>query len=326
MAEPVSPESNISDEAFDVAPVDGGTLADRLVLDLDGFEGPIDVLLELARDQKVDIIRISILDLAEQFLQFISRAQEMRLELAADYLVMAAWLAYLKSRLLLPKQDDDEEELSAEEMAELLAFQLRRLEAMKAAGAKLLDGPNLGRDFFARGAPEEMKITTSSVYDASLYDLLKSYAQIMLTAEAKTLEIEAFDLYAMDDAIRRLRDLFGRRIVPQWTLLLQFMPRGLGTPLKARSALAAHFVASLEMCRDGELEISQEKVFGPIMLRSPQKRRDADEAQHAFEDSDSIDDNRAGGGQNDDILMKDDPSEKWDDEAFERDGDEDERG
>lgn len=268
-------ELDISDEVFDKAPVDDGpSLAERLMLDLDGFEGPLDLLLELARDQKVDIIRISILQLAEQYLTFIHTARELRLELAADYLVMAAWLAYLKSRLLLPKQESDEEELSAEEMAELLAFQLKRLEAMKAAGEKLLERPNLGRDFFGRGDPEEVRVTTASVYDASLYDLLKAYAQIMLTSESKTLEIEAFDLYAMDDAIRRLRDLFGRRVVPTWTRLLEFMPHGLGTPLKARSALAAHFVASLEMCRDGELEISQEQVFGPIMLRSPQKRRD----------------------------------------------------
>ncbi|WOI10402.1 ScpA family protein [Thalassospira lucentensis] len=268
-------ELDIPDEIFDQAPVDDGpSLAERLMLDLDGFEGPLDLLLELARDQKVDIIRISILELAEQYLNFINTARELRLELAADYLVMAAWLAYLKSRLLLPKQDSDEEELSAEEMAELLAFQLKRLEAMKAAGERLLERPNLGRDFFGRGDPEEVRVTTASVYDASLYDLLKAYAQIMLTSESKTLEIEAFDLYAMDDAIRRLRDLFGRRVVPTWTKLLEFMPHGLGTPLKARSALAAHFVASLEMCRDGELEISQEQVFGPIMLRSPQKRRD----------------------------------------------------
>ncbi|KZB53878.1 segregation and condensation protein A [Thalassospira xiamenensis] len=268
-------ELDIPDEIFDKAPVDDGpSLAERLMLDLDGFEGPLDLLLELARDQKVDIIRISILELAEQYLNFINTARELRLELAADYLVMAAWLAYLKSRLLLPKQDSDEEELSAEEMAEILAFQLKRLEAMKAAGEELLERPNLGRDFFGRGDPEEVRVTTASVYGASLYDLLKAYAQIMLTSESKTLEIEAFDLYAMDDAIRRLRDLFGRRVVPTWTKLLEFMPHGLGTPLKARSALAAHFVASLEMCRDGELEISQEQVFGPIMLRSPQKRRD----------------------------------------------------
>jgi segregation and condensation protein A len=268
-------ELDIPDEVFDKAPVDDGpSLAERLMLDLDGFEGPLDLLLELARDQKVDIIRISILELAEQYLTFINTARELRLELAADYLVMAAWLAYLKSRLLLPKQESDEEELSAEEMAELLAFQLKRLEAMKAVGEKLLERPNLGRDFFGRGDPEEVRVTTASVYDASLYDLLRAYAQIMLTSESKTLEIEAFDLYAMDDAIRRLRDLFGRRVVPTWTKLLEFMPHGLGTPLKARSALAAHFVASLEMCRDGELEISQEQVFGPIMLRSPQKRRD----------------------------------------------------
>ncbi|UKV16500.1 segregation/condensation protein A [Thalassospiraceae bacterium SW-3-3] len=284
-------ELDIPDEVFDKAPVDDGpSLAERLMLDLDGFEGPLDLLLELARDQKVDIIRISILELAEQYLTFINTARELRLELAADYLVMAAWLAYLKSRLLLPKQDSDEEELSAEEMAELLAFQLKRLEAMKAAGEKLLERPNLGRDFFGRGDPEEVRVTTASVYDASLYDLLKAYAQIMLTSESKTLEIEAFDLYAMDDAIRRLRDLFGRRVVPTWTKLLEFMPHGLGTPLKARSALAAHFVASLEMCRDGELEISQEQVFGPIMLRSPQKRRDPelDIASEDYSDMDKL--------------------------------------
>ena len=283
-------ELEIPDEVFDKKPVDedGPSLAERLILDLDGFEGPLDVLLELARDQKVDIIKISILALAEQYLEFIRTAQGLRLELAADYLVMAAWLAYLKSRLLLPKQENDDEELSAEEMAELLAFQLKRLEAMKAAGEKLLERPNLGRDFFARGAPEEVRVTTASVYDASLYDLLKSYARIMLTSESKTLEIEAFDLYAMDDAIQRLRDLFGRRVVPTWTKLLEFMPRGLGSPLKARSALAAHFVASLEMCRDGELEISQEEVFGPILLRSPQKRRDGDMDRPIASDADLI--------------------------------------
>ena len=230
----------------------------------------------------------SILDLAEPYLEFISTAQGLRLELAADYLVMAAWLAYLKSRLLLPKQENDEEELSAEEMAELLAFQLKRLEAMKAAGDKLLERPNLGRDFFGRGDPEEVRVTTASVYDASLYDLLKAYAQIMLTSESKTLEIEAFDLYAMDDAIQRLRDLFGRRVVPTWTKLLEFMPRGLGTPLKARSALAAHFVASLEMCRDGELEISQEETFGPILLRSPQTAREGDLPRNYDYDADTF--------------------------------------
>lgn len=283
-------EFEIPDEVFDKKPVDDEpSLAERLILDLDGFEGPLDVLLELARDQKVDIIKISILDLSEQYLEFISTAQGLRLELAADYLVMAAWLAYLKSRLLLPKQENDEEELSAEEMAEMLAFQLKRLEAMKAAGDKLLERPNLGRDFFGRGDPEEVRVTTASVYDASLYDLLKSYAQIMLTSESKTLEIEAFDLYAMDDAIQRLRDLFGGRVVPTWTKLLEFMPRGLGTPLKARSALAAHFVASLEMCRDGELEISQEETFGPIMLRSPQTLRTGDTPRDQAYDAGSFD-------------------------------------
>lgn len=245
-------------------------VAERLLLDIEGYEGPIDVLLTLAREQKVDLLEISILELAEQFLEFVTRARERRLELAADYLVMAAWLAYLKSRLLLPRQDDMEQEAqSPEEMAQALAFQLRRLEAMKEAGARLLQRPQLGVDIFARGMPEPMALKTVPVYEAGLYDLLAAYGAILRVSQNRTMSIEAFDLYAMDDAIRRLRDLFGARRIPQWTALAQFLPTGLGSPLKTRSAVAAHFVASLEMCRDGALELRQDGPFAPVLLRSP---------------------------------------------------------
>src|SRR3954454_6510370 len=150
-----------------------GAAQGQLVLDLDGFEGPIDVLLVLARDQKVDLTRISILQLADQYLAFVAEARRIRLELAADYLVMAAWLAYLKSRLLLPEQD--EEEPSGEDLAQALAFQLQRFKAMQELGSKLVEHPRLGRDVYARGAPEVIQVVSKSIFDLSLYDLLKAY-------------------------------------------------------------------------------------------------------------------------------------------------------
>ena len=161
----------------------------QLVLDLDGYEGPIDVLLTLARDQKVDLTRISILQLADQYLAFVAEARRIRLELAADYLVMAAWLAYLKSRLLLPEQD--EEEPSGEDLAQALAFQLQRLEAMQEVGAKLVERPRLGRDVFARGAPEGIQVVSKSIFDLSLYDLLKAYTEHKRKEEYGTWRIPA---------------------------------------------------------------------------------------------------------------------------------------
>ncbi len=237
---------------------------EQLVLDVEGYEGPIDILLTLARDQKVDLTRISILALADQYLEFVSHARQLRLELAADYLVMAAWLAYLKSRLLLPAPPGDEEPSGAE-MAAMLAFQLQRLEAMKEAGARLLSRPQLGRDFLARGNPELPESGTSSVYEVTLYDLLRAYANQQGRQEASTLLIAPTDLYSIDDAIKRLRGLLGE--LPDWTMLSGFLPVGLRDELLMRSAIASTFVASLELARLGQVELRQGDPFSVVYVR-----------------------------------------------------------
>ena len=238
-----------------------------LFLNLDGFEGPIDVLLTLARDQKVDLTQISILQLAEQYLVFIREAQVLNLELAADYLVMAAWLAYLKSRLLLPPDETAEEEQDPAALAEALRFQLLRLEAMQEAGTRLMALPQLGVDVFARGAPENLSARFRSVYDVTLYDLLRAYADHKVREQGHTLTIAATDLYAVEDAIERLRGLVGR--VPEWRTLFSFLPEFLKGSLVLRSAVASTFVASLQLVKDGQAQIRQEGTFGPIWLRSP---------------------------------------------------------
>ena len=237
--------------------------AEDLVLDLEGYEGPIDALLQLARDQKVDLTRISILALADQYLEFVRQARRLRLELAADYLVMAAWLAYLKSRLLLPEPDEGEEPSGAE-LAAALRLQLQRLEAMQRLGQELMKRPRLGRETFARGAPEPLKVVTSTVFQVSLYDLLKAYGGNQKKAEAGSLRIAPSDLYSVDDALGRLSRLLGG--VPGWHTLSSFLPADLRGGLVWRSAVAATFAASLEMCREGKLKIRQEQAFGPIFL------------------------------------------------------------
>ncbi|MGH7186894.1 MAG: segregation and condensation protein A, partial [Pseudomonadota bacterium] len=196
----------------------------QLVLDLDGFEGPIDVLLTLAREQKVDLAKISILELADQYLSFIQRARRLRLEIAADYLVMAAWLAYLKSRLLLP-EPEGEGEPTGTELAAALAFQLQRLEAMQNAGTALMARPRLGQDFFRRGAPEAIRIVSRAVYEVSLYDLLKAYGDQRARRRDTALHIAPSDLYSMDEALRRLGEMLGQ--APNWRLLSAFLPVGL---------------------------------------------------------------------------------------------------
>jgi segregation and condensation protein A len=235
-----------------------------LVLDLDGFEGPIDLLLTLARQQKVDLTKISILRLAEQYLGFISAAKRLRLEIAADYLVMAAWLAYLKSRLLLPEPETDEEE-SGPMLAEALTFQLRRLDAMRDAGEKILTMPRLGRDVFRRGAPEGMEVVRTPVYELSLYELLKAYGDQRRRATASSLTIEASKLYSMSDAVERLRGIVGN--IADWTTLSNFLPKELMDGIVLRSAVASTFAASLEMVKEGRAEIRQTSAFGPIFIK-----------------------------------------------------------
>lgn len=238
-----------------------------LVLDIDGYEGPIDLLLTLAREQKVDLTRISILQLAEQYLAFVAEARRLRLELAADYLVMAAWLAYLKSRLLLP--EPEEEQPSGEELAAALAFQLQRLEAMQNAAARLLARPQLGRDVFPRGAPEEVPVAEKRVVDVTLYDLLKAYGEHKRRQAGQgPLHIRPTELFSIEEAIQRLGALLGR--LPDWTRLSAFLPKGWdGSSLKARSAIATTFVATLELAKAGEIELRQDGVFAPIYLRRP---------------------------------------------------------
>lgn len=242
-----------------------GQVADGLLLDIEGFEGPIDVLLTLARDQKVDLTRISILALADQYLAFVSHARQISLELAADYLVMAAWLAYLKSRLLLPAPPGDDEPSGAE-MAAMLAFQLQRLEAMKNAGAKLLERPLLGRDFFARGDGESLRIDSRSRFDITLYDILRAYGRQHARQEASTLHIAPTDLYSIEDALARLREVMGN--VPDWCVLESFLPTGIRDTLRFRSAVASTFVASLELAKAGRVELSQLSAFAPLYIRT----------------------------------------------------------
>jgi segregation and condensation protein A len=235
-----------------------------LHLDLDGYEGPIDVLLNLARDQKVDLKKISILELADQYLDFIARARRLRLEIAADYLVMAAWLAYLKSRLLLPEPPADGEPSGAE-LASALAFQLQRLEAMQKAGKELMALPQFGRDFFQRGAPEPVQVVDKPVWQVTLYDLLKGYGTYPGRASQGLLQIQPINLFSMDDALHRIGEMLGQ--VLDWTTLQHFLPPGLQRGLQRRAAVAATFAASLEMARTGRIELRQDGLFAPIFMR-----------------------------------------------------------
>jgi segregation and condensation protein A len=236
----------------------------QLLLDLDGFEGPIDLLLSLARAQKVDLTKISILALADQYLAFITAAQRISLEIAADYLVMAAWLAYLKSRLLLP-EDEEGEQPSGAQMAEALAFQLRRLESMQEAGTRLFARPQLGRDVFRNGMPQGIEVIKEAVYEPSLYELLRAYGQIQSRGTDSTLHIAAQELYSVEQAVERLRRLLGR--IPDWQSLVAFLPEGIKDGILRRSAVASTFVATLELVRQGQAEVRQEGPFRPIYVR-----------------------------------------------------------
>lgn len=239
---------------------------EALLIDVDGFEGPLDVLLTLARGQKVDLRRISILQLAEQYLSFVSAARKLRIELAADYLVMAAWLAYLKSRLLLPPPDL-EDGPSAEELAAHLAFQLERLEAMRTAAARLMARDQLGREIFARGEEEALTVRTEVEWTASLSDLLGAYSRVKTRDDYQPLHMKRAPVFALDEAVRRLREMIGVSI--DWRVLASYIPSDwLTTPTRRKSALASHFSAMLELVKQGDAEIRQDDVFGPIQLRA----------------------------------------------------------
>lgn len=246
----------------------------QLVVDIDGYEGPVDVLLALARDQKVDLIHVSILQLADQYLLWINQVSKANLELAADYLVMAAWLAFLKSRLLLPAAPG-EEEPSGEEMAAALQFQLQRLEAMQDAGTGLMARPQRGQDFHRRGAPEDFNTDLTSVFDVTLQDILVAYGRLKSRGTGEIMSIEPHDLYSIDDALARFRAMLAIK-TPDWDELFTFLPDGVFSPLGTRSAVAATFGAALEMAKEGRLVIHQSGTFGPIYLRGTVDDRDDD--------------------------------------------------
>jgi segregation and condensation protein A len=220
----------------------------------------------LARTQKVDLAKISVLALAEQYLAFIAEARRLRLELAADYLVMAAWLAYLKSRLLLPTPHDDGGP-SGEELAAHLAFQLERLEVMRRVAAQLMGRDQLGRDFFGRGMRETVTVKRQTQWIASLADLLRGYARVRTREEYRPLQVDRSAIFSMDQALERLKKLMGVAI--EWGQLMSFLPEGWAVePARRRSAVASTFAASLELAKRGEVEIRQAETFAPIFVRA----------------------------------------------------------
>jgi len=248
-----------------IAPGEG-----ELILNLEGFEGPLDLLLTLARDQKVDLRKISMVALVDQYLAHVAQARRLRLELAADYLVMAAWLAYLKSRLLLPEPPAGEEP-SGQEMADALQWQLRRLEAMQEAGVRLMARPQLGKDIFSRGQPEGIVVVRRAVWDVKLYDLLQAYGHQVRPKDADTYQIAPMQFFSVEEAAERLGRMLG--IAIDWQTLEAFLPAGLTDPTKRRSALASTFVAGLQLAKDGQIELRQSERFGPIHLRKRTEQR-----------------------------------------------------
>lgn len=239
--------------------------AEALIVDVDGFEGPLDLLLSLGRTQKVDLRQVSVLQLARQYLAFVDKAKALRIELAADYLVMAAWLAFLKSRLLLPP-DPEEDDPSGEDLAAHLAFQLERLQAMRDVAAKLMARDQLGRDFFARGVTQEVERVRKVHYTATLLDLMQGYARIRTKDEFRPYVMDRDAVFTMEQALDRLRGLIG--FAGTWTDIATYMPDGWGAdPARWRSATASTFAASLELVKEGKVEMRQSDAFAPIELR-----------------------------------------------------------
>jgi len=240
---------------------------EALYLEIDGWEGPLDLLLDLARRQKVDLRTISILELVDAYLDYIDHADRMRLELAADYLVMAAWLAYLKSALLLPK--DEQEDPSPEELALRLQLRLQRLGAMREAAARLMGRDRLGRDVFARGAPEGLRVERKNLWQCSWYDLIRAYGDVKVRSEPVVHMVRERMVMTLDSAISRVSSMLGVAI--DWMELTDFLPPAhdsWANPQLRKSALASSFVAALELARTGKAELAQEETYGPLRLRA----------------------------------------------------------
>lgn len=240
--------------------------SEALVVDVAGFEGPLDLLLALARTQKVDIAKISVLALVEQYLAFIAEAQKLKLEIAADYLVMAAWLAFLKSRLILPREQPIDGQPSAEEMAQKLAFRLMRLEAMRKAVAELMTRKRLGRDVFGRGMPEGVKTVRDTQWTAQIFDLLKAYADQRRRTIKVGHIVRARKVWSIKEARSRLERLVGES-AGEWAQLDMFIETYLPQGEEQRTAIASSFGATLEMAREGMVELRQDAPFAPIYMR-----------------------------------------------------------
>ena len=247
------------EEDFDERPV---RQSDELTLTLDGWEGPLDLLLNLARAQKVDLAQISILQLVEQYLAYLEQARALKLEIAADYLVMAAWLAYLKSCLLLPK--DPEQDPSPEEVAMRLQLRLQRLDAMREAGARLLGRDRIGRDVFLRGAPEGLRLVRKAAWQVRQFDLFAAYGVVRARTAPAMHVVHARAVMTLEEAIERVEGMIGAAL--DWTVLESFLP-ATQDPQFRKSALASSFVATLELARRGRLDIAQDEAFAPIMVR-----------------------------------------------------------
>jgi len=248
------------DEDFDERPI---RRSDELTLSLDGWEGPLDLLLNLARAQKVDLAQISILQLVEQYLTYLAEARALKLEIAADYLVMAAWLAYLKSCLLLPK--DPEADPSPEEIALRLQMRLQQLDAMREAGARLLGRDRVGRDVFVRGAPDGLRLIRKAAWQVRDFDLFAAYGAVKARTQPAMHVVHARAVMTLDEAIERVSRMIGMAL--EWTFLETFLPPS-RDPQFRRSALASSFLAALELARRGRLDIAQDGPFAPIRLRA----------------------------------------------------------
>lgn len=263
-APPLLPEEDEGWEGAAAAPTDDAAL----YLELDGWEGPLDLLLDLARRQKVDLRRISILSLVDQYLSYIDRAEALRLELAADYLVMAAWLAYLKSALLLPREE--QEDPSPEELAMRLQLRLQRLGAMREAAARLMARDRLGRDVFRRGAPEGLRVDRRNRWQCDWFSLIQAYGQVKARTAPVVHMVRDRMVMTLDSALSRVSAMLGVRI--DWIELQEFLPApneaDWADPRLRRSALASSFVAALELARLGKAEIAQDETFGPLRLRA----------------------------------------------------------
>ena len=265
MSEVTVEDGQGDDPVFDLT-MTAAPPGEAFIVDVEGFEGPLDLLLTLARSQKVDLRNISILQLVDQYIEFIGHLAKADLDLAADYLVMASWLAYLKSRLLLPKPEKGTDEPSGEEMAARLAFRLQRLQAMREAGSRLMARDRLGRDVFFRGEPEGIRIVRTPAWADSIFDLLKAYSDQRTRTLGTRFAVKRAPVYAIDDARKRLERLIGMSM--DWSRLDSFLPDHPEFRELRRSALASTFSASLEMAKDGKLFLRQASAFGPLFLRN----------------------------------------------------------